>query len=107
MERLHKDEVQEEKAQAYRDSMERSVVESRSGIAKRRYGLDRNIAYLAMTGPTEEVIQILLMDVTHLLRLLLHLFWRRWARSICAVSRLLANYSITGVIEVSFLAFDI
>jgi hypothetical protein len=40
LERLHKDEVEEEKAQAYRDSMERSVVESRSGIAKRCYGLD-------------------------------------------------------------------
>ena len=62
--------------------MERSAVESRSGIAKRRYDLDRIMAYLAVTGLTEAAMQFLVMNVAHLLRFLLCLFWRRQARLI-------------------------
>ena len=80
--RPRKDEAEEDKAQAYRDSVERNVVESRNGIAKRRYGLDRTMAYLAVTGLTEAAMQILVMNVAHLLRFLLCLFWRRQARVI-------------------------
>ena len=74
--------AEEDKAQAYRDSVERNVVESRNGIAKRRYGLDRMMAYLAVTGLTEAAMQFLVMNVAHLLRFLLCLFWRRQARLI-------------------------
>jgi len=78
--RPRKGEAEEDKAQAYRDSVERSVVESRNGIAKRRYGLDRMMAYLAVTGLTEAAMQFLVMNVAHLLRFLLCLFWRRQPR---------------------------
>ena len=74
--RPRKDEAEEDKAQAYRDSCDRNMVESRSGIAKRRYGLDLIMAYLAETGKTEAALQILVMNVAHLLRFLLRLFWR-------------------------------
>ena len=70
------DEAEEDKAQAYRDSVDRNMVESRNGIAKRRYGLSRIMAYLAQTGLTEAALQILVMNVAHLLRFLLRLFWR-------------------------------
>jgi IS5 family transposase len=79
--RPRKDEMEEDKAQAYRDSVERSEVESRHGIAKRRYGLDRIMAYLAETGMTEAALQILVMNAAHLLRFLLRLFWRALGRS--------------------------
>lgn len=78
--RPRKDEAKGDKAQAYRDSVERSIVESRHGIAKRRYGLDRIMAYLAVTGLTEAAMQILVMNVAHLLRFLLCPFLRAQAR---------------------------
>ena len=74
--RPRKDEVEEDKAQAWRDSVERNMVESRNGIAKRRYGLNRIMAYLACTGMTEAALQILVMNVAHLLRFFLRLVWK-------------------------------
>ena len=68
--RPRKDEEEEDKAQAYQDSCDRNTVESRSGIAKRRYGLNLIMAYLAETGKTEAALQILVMNVAHLLRFL-------------------------------------
>ena len=73
--RPRKDETEEDKSQAYKDSCERNMVEGRNGIAKRRYGLDLIMAYLAQTGKTEAALQILAMNIAHLLRFLLHLFW--------------------------------
>ena len=78
------DETEENGKQAYKDSCDRNMVESRNGIGKRRYGLDLIMAYLAETGKTEAAFIILAMNVTHLLRLLLRLFWYmlagvRWA----------------------------
>jgi IS5 family transposase len=61
--RSRKAETEEDKAQAYRDSVYRNEVESRHGIVKRCYGLDRIMAYLAETGMTEAAMQILVMDV--------------------------------------------
>ena len=52
------------------------MVEGRNGIGKRRYGLDLIMAYLAETGKTEAAFIILAMNVAHLLRFLLALFWR-------------------------------
>ena len=75
--RPRKDEAEEDKAQAWRDSLERNMIESRGGIAKRRYGLSRIMAYLACTGMTEAALQILVMNVAHLLRFFLRLF-REW-----------------------------
>jgi len=78
------DETEENGKQAYKDSCDRNMVESRNGIGKRRYGLDLIMAYLAETEKTEAAFIILAMNVTHLLRLLLCLFWYmlagvRWA----------------------------
>ncbi len=77
--RPRKAETGEDKAQAYRDSVDRSGVESRYGIARRRYGLDRIMAYLAQTGRTEAAMQILAMDVAHLPRFLFCLLSRTQA----------------------------
>lgn len=73
--RPRKDETDESSSQAYKDSCDRNMVESRNGIGKRRYGLDLIMAYLAETGKTEAAFIILAMNVAHLLRLLLSLFW--------------------------------
>ena len=77
--RPRKDEAEESRSQAYKDSYERNTVESRNGIGKRRYGLDLIMAYLAETGKTEAAFIILAMNVAHLLRLLLTLFWHMLA----------------------------
>lgn len=73
--RPRKDETDESSLQAYKDSCDRNMVESRNGIGKRRYGLDLIMAYLAETGKTEAVFIILSMNVAHLLCLLLSIFW--------------------------------
>lgn len=78
--RPRKAETDEDKAQAYRDSVDRSMIESRHGIAKRRYGLDRIMAYLAETGMAEAAMQIPVMNVAHLMRFLLWLKLRVLAR---------------------------
>lgn len=74
--RPRKDETEESKSQAYQDSCDRNMVEGRNGIGKRRYGLDLIMAYLAETGKTEAAFIILAMNVAHLLRFLLALFWQ-------------------------------
>ena len=75
--RPRKDETEDEKSQAYKDSCERNMVEGRNGIGKRRYGLDLIMAYLAETGKTEAAFIILAMNLAHLLRLFFALFWRQ------------------------------
>ena len=74
--RPRKDGSDENDAQAYQDSCDRNMVEGRNGIGKRRYGPDLIMAYLAETGKTEAAFIILAMNVAHLLRFLLALFWR-------------------------------
>ena len=53
----------------YRDRCERNIVESRNGIAKRRFGLDRIMAYLHDTALTEAALAVFCMNV-HLKSLL-------------------------------------
>jgi hypothetical protein len=71
-------EIEADKAQAYRDSCERNIVESKNGIAKRRYGLDRIFAYLDCTAKTEAAMIVLAMNAALCLRTFLRLlgFWR-------------------------------
>ena len=73
--RPRKDETEENRLQAYKDSCDRNMVEGRNGIVKRRYWLDLIMAYLAETGKTEAAFIILAMNVAHLLRFFLALFW--------------------------------
>ena len=54
----------------YRDRCERNIVESRNGIAKRRFGLDLIMAYLPGTSMTEAAFAVLCMNAH------LRLFWR-------------------------------
>jgi hypothetical protein len=68
------DEIETDKAQAYRDSCDRNIVESKNGIAKRRYGLDRIFAYLDCTAKTEAAMVIFAMNAALCLRTLLRLF---------------------------------
>lgn len=72
--RPRKDVQEADKAQAYKDSCDRNMVESRNGISKRRYGLDLIMAYLPATSQTEAALQVLVMNVAYLLRFLLRFF---------------------------------
>ena len=51
--------------QMYDDSCERNIVESRNGIAKRRYGLDLIMSKLDETAKTEAALSILAMNAIH------------------------------------------
>ncbi len=73
-------EKEEDQALAYQDSCERNGVESRNGIAKRRYGLDLVMATLDGTAKTEAALNVLAMNIAHLLRVLLRLFWGKMSR---------------------------
>jgi len=66
-------ELEADRAQAYRDSCDRNMVESRNGIAKRRYGLDRIMAILPDSALTEAALNVFAMNVAHLLRALARL----------------------------------
>ena len=68
------EEIEADKEQAYRDSCNRNIVESKGGIAKRRYGLDRIFAYLDCTAKTEAAMIIFAMNAALCLRTLLSLF---------------------------------
>ena len=56
------------KEQAYQDSCDRNVVEGRIGTGKRRYGLDLIYSRLDNTGATEAALNVLCMNVAHVLR---------------------------------------
>ncbi|MDD4700267.1 MAG: transposase [Oscillospiraceae bacterium] len=71
------DEIEADKAQARRDSCDRNIVESRNGIAKRRYGLNRILAYLDGTAKSEAAFIMLAMNAGLCLRTLLRLFFKR------------------------------
>jgi hypothetical protein len=75
-------EVEADREIAYKDSCNRNMVEGRIGIGKRRYGLDLIYARLEQTGEVEAAMNILCMNVVHLLRVLLR---RLFGRSILAV----------------------
>jgi hypothetical protein len=65
-------ELETEREQAYKDSCNRNVVESRNGIIKRRYGFSRIMAWLSQTAQTEAA-----MNAAHVLRVLWRLFLHR------------------------------
>jgi hypothetical protein len=73
-----KDESQSDRVQAYKDSCQRNWIESRNGIVKRRYGLDLIMSVLPETAMTEAAINVLVMNVAHLLRMLLRLWEKRF-----------------------------
>jgi len=82
------EELEANKQQAYQDSCDRNIVESRNGIVKRRYGLDRIMAWLPCTGETEAAMNVLCMNVAHLLRTFLRWLrhqWLAWAHLWAAV----------------------
>ena len=72
--RPKQEEIEADKQQAYQDSCDRNMVESRNGIAKRRYGLDRIFAYGDRTAETEAAMVVLAMNMALCLRTLLRLF---------------------------------
>lgn len=61
--------------QMYRDACERNVVESRNGIAKRRFGLDRIFSKLDENAKTEAALNILAMNAARWLAQWLALFY--------------------------------
>jgi len=70
-------EIEADRDQAYKDSCNRNIVEGRIGIDKRRYGLDLIYARLTNTGEVEAAMNVLCMNVAHVLRTLLRLIFRR------------------------------
>lgn len=81
-------ELEADKEQAYHDSCNRNMVEGRIGIDKRRYGLDLIYARLERTGEVEAAINVLCMNVAHLLRVLLRLMARWCNLAIIGIPRL-------------------
>ena len=81
-----------EKEQAYQDGCERNMVEGRLGIGKRRYGLDRIFARLDNAGEVEAAMNIICMNVAHLVRVLLRRLLRcLWTELFCGNSIRYAN----------------
>lgn len=80
-----KEEIQADQKQAYKDACQRNWIEGRNGIGKRRYGLNLIMSVLPETATTEAALNVLVMNVAHLLRVLLRFF-----RSACrrALARL-------------------
>jgi len=70
-------EIEPDKEQAYHDSCQRNMVEGRIGINKRRYGLDLIYARLEVTGDIEVAMNVLCMNVAHIIRASLRLFYRK------------------------------
>jgi len=70
-------EIEADKAQAYKDSCDRNMVEGRIGINKQRYGLDLIYSRLTNTGEVEAAMNVLCMNVAHVLRILFRLLFRR------------------------------
>ena len=75
--RPKKSEVDADRNQAYVDSCERNMVEGRIGIGKQRYGLDLITARLTITGELEAAMNVLCMNVAHVLRRFMHSLFRR------------------------------
>jgi len=71
------EEIETEKVQAYQDSCERNMVESRNGIAKRRYGLNRILAYRDCTSEMEAAMIVISMNMALCLRTLLRFIFGR------------------------------
>lgn len=63
--------IEADRKQAYLDSCGRNIVESRNGIAKRRYGLDLILSYLSCTSKTEAALVVFAMNAALCLRTLL------------------------------------
>jgi hypothetical protein len=63
--------------EAYQDSCDRNIVESRNGIVKRRFGLDLIMAYLADSAKTEAAMAIFAMNIAHCLKIFLRLLYQR------------------------------
>ena len=80
--RPKQEEIEAEKQQAYQDSCDRNMVESRNGIAKRRYGLDRIFAYGDKTAETEAAMTIFAMNMAWCLRTLLRLILEQFKISL-------------------------
>jgi hypothetical protein len=66
--RPRESERESDRQQAYQDSCDRNIVESRNGIAKRRFGMDLIMAYLADSAKTEAAMAVFAMNISHCLR---------------------------------------
>lgn len=61
-------EVESDREQAYKDNCNRNIVEGRIGVNKRRYGLDLIFSRREKTGEAEAAINVICMNVVHVLR---------------------------------------
>ena len=70
-------EIAADKEQAYLDNCERNEIEGLIGVNKRRYGLDLIMSRLPETSEAEAVMNLICMNVAHLIRVLLRLIKQR------------------------------
>lgn len=78
--RPNEKELKAQKSLAQKDSRIRNAVEGKFGEGKRRYGLARIMAKLPETSETVIMLQFLVMNLEHKLRVLLYQFFKVWLR---------------------------
>ncbi len=76
------EQMKQDKQQLRRDENDRMAIESKFGQGKRRFGLARIMAKLAVTSEVMIMISFLVMNLEHLLSRVgyfwLYAWWRRW-----------------------------
>ena len=93
--RKNQEKAEQEKEQMYKDSCERNIVESRNGILKTRFGLNREMCKLDETAKTDVAFAILAMNAFRKSKeLLLRLFSSIGFISIFSNSQALNNKNI-------------
>lgn len=70
-------EIEADKAQAYEDSCNRNIVEGRIGVSKRRFGLDLIYSRCERTSEVEAAMNVICMNVAHVLRAILRYLLKR------------------------------
>ena len=91
------EELEADREQAYQDNCERNMVEGRFGIGKRRYGLDLIKAMLAITAETEVALNVLAMNMAHLLRVFLRLFFEGSVKQSIIGVFAIKNWGLAGL----------
>ena len=75
------EQVQHDKHQAYDDAIARIAIEGKFGQGKRRFGLGRLMAKLALTSETMIQISFLVMNLEHLLSRVVFSWLSSWCRA--------------------------
>ena len=97
----NKIELKQKKKLAYQDEIDRIDIEGRFGCAKRRYGLDRIMAKLAITSESVISMIALGMNLEKILRDIFSHFFYGLVLKIIKVKRLIADFIRCIIMEVT------